>query len=201
MLTGLRPQHVILIAVPVVILTAVFLLVFRRDVFFIPVFAPWGSSAEANAAEICFSQLRVSGPSLSVFVKSSTCASSSCTERYGTFGDAWVNDLTRSIHFNSKFVYGRARDPNLLCTADCAGAGHITVFVGPITPGKYSVWLGTTWVGEIEVRVDGRETGGGCLSPSTPGARLPDLNVPIPSQTTPAYPVPTEPLGFAPGYP
>jgi len=204
MLRGLRPHHVIWVTIPVALLAAMFVWVFRRDMVHIPIFAPWGSTAEVNEATICFSQFRISDTSMSVNVQSATCLSSSCTQRYLTFADAWVSDLTRSIHFNSKFVYQPNPDPNARCTADCGGVGYQTVPIGPLTPGKYSLWLGTTWVGELEVRTDGRETGGGCVSPMTRGARLPDLSDASSStsvEVVPAYPVPTESPGLAPGYP
>ena len=204
MLSGLRPHHVILVTIPATLLTIAFVLVFRRDVIHVPILAPWGSTAEVNEATFCFSQFRISDTSMSVNVQSATCASSSCTQRYLNFADAWVSDLTRSIHLNSKFVYQRNPDPSARCTADCGGVGYQTIPIGPLTRGKYSVWLGTTWVGEIEVRTDGRETGGGCVSPSAPGVRLVDLNEAEPQTTSPAqpaYPVPTESPGLAPGYP
>lgn len=77
------------------------------------------------------------------------CYSSSCTHTADVDGSAEVEQRS-SIRFQTHFELWR--DPmEKYCTADCGGGGSLTLRLGDLPAGTYTVWLGDKQVGVVEV--------------------------------------------------
>ena len=191
----------------VAVVLGIGLAVFRRDLLWLGSVVPADAENYVNTGGVC-----VFVPSFesrtyvaAIGLEGNRCLSSSCTDVYLREANVFVSQLTYSLHFNSRFAFRDYARERRACTADCSAVQGFYLQLGPLAPGLYSVWLGTTWLGQIELTEGGVTEGRGCVSSSQPsGYLVPSTPVP-PVVTTPQpYPVPGIVLTAAPttvGYP
>ncbi|HRF50901.1 MAG TPA: hypothetical protein PLC98_24945 [Anaerolineales bacterium] len=164
---------------------------FRRDVVWLVVPIPADAETYVNKAQICVQAVSNDRGAIfaSVRPEGNRCLSSSCTEIYLDDANVVVSQLTYSLHFNSGFAFRDITAERGVCRTDCMAVRGKDLQLGPLWPGYYSVWLGTTWLGQIEVQETGVPVGRGCVSSSQPAAFLP-VATPTERAQPQSYPAP-----------
>jgi len=100
------------------------------------------------------------------------CFSSSCTHMDEVDGSVEVEERS-SIRFHTHFVLWFDL-PGKPCTADCGGGKSLTMRLGDLPAGTYSVWLGESQVGVVGVPQ---------VRPDDPHACLWSYSPPMPTPT------------------
>lgn len=83
------------------------------------------------------------------------CFSTSCTQFIEQSLDVELNAHQSAIRVNTNFVLADPNGPDpRLCTADCGGADYVYFSIEDAITGTYSVWLGETELGELDIPID-----------------------------------------------
>lgn len=99
---------------------------------------------------------------LYVAVSPKGCYSTSCTRPKLQTGTAVVDEQSRKIQIETRFVLVKASRFPLPCTNNCNGGGTVQFRLDPLIPNDYTVWFGEEKAGDLMI-FSGRPTQRQCF--------------------------------------
>jgi hypothetical protein len=106
-----------------------------------------------NEGEVCFTGCPQC-QELRAHFRPEGCFSSSCTRILEQFGEVTVDQSAFAIRFHTRFILDRRLPGQFGCTGDCGGGRSVEFDLGFLERGRYSVWLGDSKVGDLNVPPD-----------------------------------------------
>ncbi len=154
---------------------------------------PTNAIVRENQGSICFETIQGT-TILEASISSGDCLPSNCTLTVQEVGSVNIDKDLYELKFQSRFIMIDPYWPKEhSCFADCGGGGRVTLNIGSVEKGIYSVWLGDTKLGEILIPLSPARNGSICLTSKATGTPVSSPQPTLTPSPPVAYPILPEP--------